>query len=30
MAFELNLINQEGLNLLKEWHADPKAWSAKF
>lgn len=29
-AFELNLINQEGLNLLKEWHADPKAWSAKF
>lgn len=30
MAFELNLINQEGLNLLREWHADPKAWSAKF
>lgn len=29
-AFELNLIDQEGLNLLKEWHADPKAWSAKF
>ncbi len=29
-AFELNLINQDGLNLLKEWHADPKAWSAKF
>lgn len=29
-AFELNLINQEGLNLLKEWHADPKVWSAKF
>ena len=29
-AFELNLINQEGLNLLREWHADPKAWSAKF
>lgn len=30
MAFELNLIDQEGLNLLKEWHADPKAWSANF
>ena len=29
-AFELNLIDLEGLNLLKEWHADPKAWSAKF
>ncbi len=29
-AFELNLINQDGLNLLREWHADPKAWSAKF
>lgn len=29
-AFELSLINREGLNLLKEWHADPKAWSAKF
>ncbi|MBC7428782.1 MAG: orotate phosphoribosyltransferase [Bacteriovorax sp.] len=29
-AFELNLINQDGLNLLKEWHADPKAWSVKF
>lgn len=29
-AFELNLINQDGFNLLKEWHADPKAWSAKF
>ena len=29
-AFELNLIDQDGLNLLKEWHADPKAWSAKF
>ena len=30
MAFELNLINLEGLKLLQEWHADPKAWSAKF
>ena len=29
-AFELNLINQDGLSLLQEWHADPKAWSAKF
>lgn len=29
-AFELNLIDLEGLNLLKEWHADPKAWSARF
>lgn len=29
-AFELNLINKDGLTLLKEWHADPKAWSAKF
>lgn len=29
-AFELNLIDQDGLSLLKEWHADPKAWSAKF
>lgn len=29
-AFELNLINREGFNLLREWHADPKAWSAKF
>jgi orotate phosphoribosyltransferase len=29
-AFELNLIDREGFNLLKEWHADPKAWSAKF
>jgi orotate phosphoribosyltransferase len=29
-AFELNLINQDGLNLLKEWHTDPKMWSAKF
>lgn len=28
-AFELNLIDREGLNLLREWHADPKAWSAK-
>ena len=30
MAFELNLINLEGLILLQEWHADPKAWSTKF
>ncbi len=29
-AFELNLIDQDGLNLLKEWHADPKTWSEKF
>lgn len=29
-AFELNLIDHAGMNLLKEWHADPKAWSAKF
>lgn len=29
-AFELNLIDKDGMNLLKEWHADPKAWSAKF
>lgn len=29
-AFELNLVDQDGMNLLKEWHADPKAWSAKF
>jgi orotate phosphoribosyltransferase len=29
-AFELNLIDQDGLNLLKEWHTDPKAWSARF
>ena len=29
-AFELNLIDQAGLNLLKEWHADPKAWSERF
>jgi orotate phosphoribosyltransferase len=28
-AFELNLIDQAGLNLLKEWHADPKAWSMR-
>ena len=30
MAFELNLINLEDLKTLKEWHTDPKAWSAKF
>lgn len=29
-AFELNLIDQQGLNLLKEWHADPKAWSMRL
>lgn len=29
-AFELNLINLDGMNLLKEWHTDPKAWSARF
>lgn len=28
-AFELKLIDQEGLNLLKEWHTDPKAWSMR-
>ena len=30
MDFELNLINLEDLKTLKEWHTDPKAWSAKF
>ena len=30
MAFELNLIDLEGLKQLENWHADPKAWSAKF
>ena len=29
-AFELNLIDQKGMDLLKEWHADPKAWSMRF
>lgn len=29
-AFELNLIDQAGTNLLKEWHADPKAWSMRL
>jgi orotate phosphoribosyltransferase len=29
-AFELNLIDQEGLSLLRQWHTDPSAWSAKF
>jgi orotate phosphoribosyltransferase len=29
-AFELSLIDRDGLNLLKEWHTDPKAWSARF
>lgn len=26
-AFELNLISEEGLNLLKRWHTDPSKWS---
>lgn len=26
-AFELGLIDQEGVRLLKDWHADPKRWS---
>jgi orotate phosphoribosyltransferase len=26
-AFELNLVTEEGLNLLKRWHTDPKKWS---
>ena len=30
MAFELNLIDLEGLKQLENWHADPNAWSAKF
>ncbi len=30
VAFELNLINIEGLEDLRKWQADPKAWSAKF
>ncbi len=29
-AFELNLIDREGLNLLRQWHADPKAWSEQL
>jgi orotate phosphoribosyltransferase len=26
-AFELNLVTEEGLSLLKRWHTDPKKWS---
>lgn len=26
-AYELKLIDQQGMNLLKKWHADPKTWS---
>ncbi len=29
-AFELRLIDQTGMDLLKEWHADPKAWSMRI
>jgi orotate phosphoribosyltransferase len=29
-AFELNLIDHDGMNLLKEWHTDPKAWSERL
>ena len=29
-AFELNLIDQKGMDLLKEWHADPKTWSMRL
>jgi orotate phosphoribosyltransferase len=29
-AFELNLINENELNLLREWHTNPKAWSDKL
>ncbi|MBY0413702.1 MAG: hypothetical protein K2Q18_06035, partial [Bdellovibrionales bacterium] len=29
-ALELNLIDQDELLLLKEWHTDPKVWSSKF
>lgn len=27
-ALELKLIDEEGLRLLKNWHSDPKKWSA--
>lgn len=29
-ASELNLIDDEGLQLLKKWHSDPKKWSDAF
>jgi orotate phosphoribosyltransferase len=29
-AFELNLIDSDGVKLLKDWHTDPKKWSEKL
>lgn len=29
-AHELNLIDKNGIELLEEWHTDPKTWSARF
>lgn len=29
-ALELNLIDDEGLQLLEKWHSDPKKWSDAF
>jgi orotate phosphoribosyltransferase len=29
-AFELNLINEDGKNILNNWHSDPAKWSKQF